>query len=232
MRQTLLTPRIARHEGADILAGMRGEGSGDLDHFDLVVIGSGPAGEKGAAQAAYHGHSVAVVERRSRAGGAAIAVSGVPVKALRDTAMYLTGWARRDVYGVGISLAPDLLMNRLRARLTDVVTTMTAAVHENLKRHSVEFVHGEARLGPERTVIVRDDEGAERRSHQRAIPRHVWRRRNHSGIQSMGIQLMITRDVGCRRDDRLQGQSSTRIVANHIGRRGHHIGSQIGIMPR
>jgi len=165
MRQTLLTPRIARHEGADILAGMRGEGFGDLDHFDLVVIGSGPAGEKGAAQAAYHGHSVAVVERRSRAGGAAIAVSGVPVKALRDTAMYLTGWARRDVYGVGISLAPDLLMNRLRARLTDVVTTMTAAVHENLKRHSVEFVHGEARLGPERTVIVRDDEGAERTLH-------------------------------------------------------------------
>jgi NAD(P) transhydrogenase len=133
---------------------MTNTGSATADRFDLVVIGSGPAGEKGAAQAAYHGHSVAVVERRSQGGGAAIAVSGVPVKAARDTATYLTGWARRDIYGVGISLAPDLLMNRLRARTTDVVATMTAAVQENLERHKVELVRGEARLGPEHTVIV------------------------------------------------------------------------------
>ena len=53
------------------------------DDFDLVVIGSGPAGDKGASQAAYFGHSVAVVERRKDVGGAAIQVSGVPVKALR-----------------------------------------------------------------------------------------------------------------------------------------------------
>jgi NAD(P) transhydrogenase len=131
--------------------------------FDLVVIGSGPAGEKGAAQAAYHGHSVAVVERRAQSGGAAIAVvGGVPVKALRDTAVYLSGWSRRDVYGVGISLAPDLVMDRLRARTTDVVMTMAAAVRENLRRHGVELVHGEARLGPDRSVIVRDEDGGER----------------------------------------------------------------------
>jgi NAD(P) transhydrogenase len=83
----------------------------DADQYDLVVIGGGPAGEKGATQAAYHGYRVAVVERRSRAGGGAVANSGVPVKALRDTAVYLTGWARRDVYGVGISLA-DVFFSR------------------------------------------------------------------------------------------------------------------------
>jgi NAD(P) transhydrogenase len=140
------------------------------DNFDLIVIGSGPAGDKGASQAAYFGHSVAVVERRKDVGGAAIAVSGVPVKALRDTAVYLTGWSRRDVYGVGISLAPDLIMNRLRARITDVVTTMQAAVAANLERHGVELVHGSARLGPvvdtpegeRHTVVVTDDDGSER----------------------------------------------------------------------
>ena len=66
------------------------------------------------------------------------------MKALRDTAVYLTGWSRRDVYGVGISLAPDLIMNRLRARITDVVTTMQAAVAANFERHGVELVHGTA----------------------------------------------------------------------------------------
>lgn len=141
---------------------MSKNGSSKADRFDLVVIGSGPAGDKGASQAAYFGHRVAVVERRSEPGGAAIAVSGVPVKAMRDTAAYLTGWSRRDVYGVGISLAPDLVMNRLRARITAVVTTMTTAVAANLERHGVELVHGDARLGPDRTVIVRDEPGGER----------------------------------------------------------------------
>src|SRR5215471_10066285 len=114
------------------------------DDFDLVVIGSGPAGEKGAAQAAYHGYRVAVVERRSDPGGASIAVAGMPVKTLRDTAVYLTGWSRRDVYGVGISLAPDPVLNRLRTRMSEVVETMTAAVGQNLERHGVELIHGDA----------------------------------------------------------------------------------------
>ena len=146
-------------------------GHGDADVFDLVVIGSGPAGEKGAAQAAYHGYRVAVVERRSEAGGAATAVSGVPVKALRDTAVYLTGWSRHDVHGVGISLGPDLAMNRLRNRVGEVVATMTAAVGQNLERHGVEFVHGDARLGrgPGRSVIVVDSEGRERTLPARVI---------------------------------------------------------------
>jgi NAD(P) transhydrogenase len=144
-----------------------------MDDFDLVVIGSGPAGDKGASQAAYFGHSVAVVERRKDVGGAAIQVSGVPVKALRDTAVYLTGWSRRDVYGVGISLAPDLIMNRLRARITDVVTTMQAAVATNLERHGVTLVHGSARLAaPNRerhVVVVNDEDGGERRLTARRV---------------------------------------------------------------
>ena len=139
------------------------------DTFDLVVIGSGPAGEKGATQAAYYGHRVAVVERRADPGGSAIAVSGVPVKALRDTAVYLTGWSRRDVFGIGISLSPDLVMNRLRAHVTDVVTTMTAAVGENLARHGVELVHGEARLGPNSTVEVVAEDGSVRVLQARTI---------------------------------------------------------------
>jgi NAD(P) transhydrogenase len=137
--------------------------------YDLVVIGSGAAGEKGAVQAAYHGYRVAVIERHSRPGGGAIAVSGVPVKAIRDTAVYLTGWAQRDIYGVGITLAADLVMNRLRARVTEVVRAMSATVSQNLERHGIERVHGEARLAPDGRVVVRDAEGGERTLRARAV---------------------------------------------------------------
>jgi NAD(P) transhydrogenase len=141
----------------------------DADRFDLVVVGSGPAGEKGANQAAYHGHRVAVVERRSQPGGASIAVAGMPVKTLRDTAVYLTGWSRREVYGIGISLAPECVMNRLRTRIDEVVQTMAGTVGQNLERHGVELIHGDARLGPDRTVIVTDPEGGKRTLHARVI---------------------------------------------------------------
>jgi NAD(P) transhydrogenase len=141
----------------------------DADRFDLVVIGSGPAGEKGANQAAYFGHRVAVVEQRRHPGGASVAVAGMPVKTLRDTAVYLTGWLRRDVYGVGISLAPDPLMNRLSARVGEVMETMAAAVGQNLDRHGVELIHGDARLGPNRSVVVRDLGGRERTLHARVV---------------------------------------------------------------
>ena len=58
--------------------------------FDLVVIGSGPAGEKGAAQAAYHGKSVALVEKASFVGGAAVNTGTIPSKTLRETALYFS----------------------------------------------------------------------------------------------------------------------------------------------
>ncbi len=125
------------------------------DRFDLVVIGSGPAGEKGAAQAAYHGYSVAVVERRRPPRrGTVLTAGGVPVKALRDTAIYLSGWARRETYGVGISLAPELVMDRLRSRTGEVMAGMAESLRRNLDRHGVESIRGEARLGPDRTVVV------------------------------------------------------------------------------
>ena len=71
--------------------------------YDLIVIGSGPAGEKGAAQAAYFGKKVAMVERDYYLGGAAASTT-IPSKALRETALALSGIRSRRLYGVDLSL--------------------------------------------------------------------------------------------------------------------------------
>ncbi|HET7900725.1 MAG TPA: Si-specific NAD(P)(+) transhydrogenase [Candidatus Nanopelagicales bacterium] len=135
------------------------------DDYDLVVIGSGPAGEKGATQAAYYGHRVAVVERRAGAGGSAIAVSGVPVKALRDAALYLSGWSRRDTFGVGLDLTRAEVMSRLHGHTFGVVSSMAEAVAANLDRHGVDVVHGDASVGADRTVSVSAPDGSTRVLH-------------------------------------------------------------------
>ncbi len=133
-----------------------------MDHFDLVTIGSGPAGEKGAAQAAYFGHKVAVVDRVSRPGGAPVNSGGIPTKTLREAATYLTGFGRREVYGVGLGLGPDLMLERLHARARHVQQRMGEAVRKNLDRHGIEFIVGEAKLA-EGGLLIAVPTGEERR---------------------------------------------------------------------
>ena len=70
--------------------------------YDLVVIGSGPAGEKGAAQAAYFGKRVCLVERQPTLGGAASNTGTLPSKTLRETALYLSGYRQRGLHGVDL----------------------------------------------------------------------------------------------------------------------------------
>ncbi len=132
-----------------------------MEHFDLVTIGSGPAGEKGAAQAAYFGHKVAVIDRNPRPGGAPVNSGGIPTKTLREAATYLTSFGKREVYGVGIGLGPDLIRERLDARAAEVQEAMGAAVRHNLERHDIEFIVGEAALA-DGAVRVREPSGEER----------------------------------------------------------------------
>src|SRR2546425_1231500 len=128
----------------------------------MVVIGSGPAGEKGAAQAAYFDKRVAVVERSPSPGGAAVSNAGIPTKTLRETALYITGFRRREGYGLRLTLDPDATRPQLTTRTAQVIETMTAAVRQTLERHAVQFVRGTARLSPARTVHVTADSGQER----------------------------------------------------------------------
>src|SRR6187401_329823 len=86
------------------------------EHFDLVVIGAGPAGEKGAAQAGYFGKKVAVIECESEPGGAAVHTGTLPSKTLRETALYLSGYHARELYGVAVELDPKATLQHLMSR--------------------------------------------------------------------------------------------------------------------
>ncbi|MGH9273965.1 MAG: Si-specific NAD(P)(+) transhydrogenase [Acidimicrobiales bacterium] len=126
--------------------------------YDLIVIGGGPAGEKAAAAAAFWGKRVAVVERSRQPGGAMVG-GAVSSKTMREAALYLTGFQRRDTYEVGIELTPEIATERLRRRTDDVVAMMTESAAANLRRHGVDVVRGNAALGPDRSVLVQPADG-------------------------------------------------------------------------
>ncbi|MDQ4144648.1 MAG: Si-specific NAD(P)(+) transhydrogenase [Actinomycetota bacterium] len=129
-------------------------------HYELIVIGSGPAGEKAAAQAAYHGHSVALVERSDWVGGAAVGNAGIPTKTLRETALYVTGFRRRDVYGIAPELDAMGIVQHMRDRTIEVATMMERSVRANIERHGIDLVHGTARLLPGHRVSVAKADGS------------------------------------------------------------------------
>jgi NAD(P) transhydrogenase len=136
--------------------------------YDLIVIGGGPAGEKAAAAAAFWGKRVAVVERSPQPGGAMVG-GAVSSKTMREAALYLTGFQRRDTYEVGIELTPEIATTRLRRRTDEVVAMMTESAAANLARHGVDLLHGVATLGPERSIVVQPADGGPPRTLTAAV---------------------------------------------------------------
>jgi NAD(P) transhydrogenase len=130
--------------------------------YDLIVIGSGPAGEKGAAQAAYFGKRVALVERAPHVGGAGINTGTVPSKTLRETALYFSGLRQRGLYGIDYSLKEDLNISDFMYRERLVVEKEWGIIQRNLERHNITTYWGNASLKDEHTVHIKLNDGSER----------------------------------------------------------------------
>lgn len=126
--------------------------------YDLVVIGSGPAGEKGAARAAYFGKRVALVER-STAHGGAVANTGVPGKAMRETALYLSGYRKRDLHGISMQYRGVLGVHEFLHRGLQVRHALDTWIHANLERHRVTVHRGVASFVDPHTVRVDSETG-------------------------------------------------------------------------
>ncbi len=123
-------------------------------HYDLIVIGSGPAGEKGAAQAAYFGKRVALIERESALGGAAANTGTLPSKTLRETALYLSGYRQRGLYGVTMTLKDEVTARHFLFRERQVRQAEQQRITANLKRHKIDLFTGEASFEDAHTVRI------------------------------------------------------------------------------
>jgi NAD(P) transhydrogenase len=131
--------------------------------YDLVVIGVGPAGEKGAAQAAYFGKRVACVERAEEPGGAAVHTGTLPSKTLRETAMFLSGFRQRELYGLSVELKAETAVPRLLSRKNAVRELEVSRMRWNLEKHGVPVLHGAARFVDEHTIELVETGGGSRR---------------------------------------------------------------------
>jgi NAD(P) transhydrogenase len=115
--------------------------------YDLIVIGSGPAGEKGAAQAAYFGKRVALVEREPVLGGACVNTGTIPSKTLRESALHLSGFRQRGFREGSIEVTINCItVADFMYRKARVVSHEWKRIEDNLRRHKVDRYQGTARF--------------------------------------------------------------------------------------
>jgi NAD(P) transhydrogenase len=123
--------------------------------YDLIVIGAGPAGEKGAAKAAQYGKRVALIEREPYLGGAGINTGTVPSKTLRESALYFSGLQQRGLYGIDYSLKDNLTIKDFMYRERKVVKKERKMIVEHINEHNISLLRGEGSLKDKHTVIVK-----------------------------------------------------------------------------
>src|SRR5512142_1237533 len=129
--------------------------------YDLIVIGSGPAGEKGAAQAAYFGKRVALIEREAVLGGASVNTGTLPSKTLRESALHLSGFRQRGFRNVDVTFTNDISVADFMYRKQLVIERERNRVDMNLRRHHIDRFTGTARFLSPHSVEIASALGTE-----------------------------------------------------------------------
>src|SRR3984885_5951298 len=115
-----------------------------MQTYDLVVIGSGPAGQRAAIQGAKCGRHVAVIEQREIVGGACINTGTIPSKTMREAVMHLSGFQYQGIYGSNYHVKEKILMADLGFRVNQVIKTEVDVTQAQLTRNGVEVITGRA----------------------------------------------------------------------------------------
>jgi NAD(P) transhydrogenase len=130
-----------------------------MQRYDLVVIGSGAAGEKGAAQAAYFGKKVALVEESPHLGGTSINTGTLPSKTLRESALYFSGLRQRGLHGIDYSLRQGLTVRDFMHHKDEVVASERSIVRKNIARHSIDLFIGKGEFESPGSLAVHLKDG-------------------------------------------------------------------------
>ena len=132
-----------------------------INDYDLVVIGSGPAGQKGAICAAKMRKKVAIIDRRLTMGGVCVHTGTIPSKVLREAVLYLSGLRQRSFYGRGYVVKDRILMSDLTLRATAVMTREVDVIKAQLRRNYVTALEGDAHFVDPHTIEIVSEEGTQ-----------------------------------------------------------------------
>jgi NAD(P) transhydrogenase len=130
-----------------------------MQPFDLVVIGSGPGGQRAAIQGAKAGKRVAIIEKQLAVGGVCINIGTIPSKTMREAVLHLSGFYDKSFYGANHNHNDPITMSDLSFRVQHVVENEVGVIQSQLKRNGVELIHGCAQFTDAHHLRVENNDG-------------------------------------------------------------------------
>src|ERR1700753_1654797 len=131
-----------------------------MANYDIIIIGSGPAGQRGAIYATKQGKKVAVVERMRSVGGVCINTGTIPSKTMREAVLHLSGYNYRSIYGMNYRVKERITMADLAFRVQHVIKTEVDVTEAQLSRNGVEMLTGTASFEDATHVKVTNTKGS------------------------------------------------------------------------
>ena len=130
-----------------------------MNHYDLIIIGSGPAGRSAAIQAGKLKRKVLVIDRKDRLGGVSVHTGTVPSKTLRETVLNLSGWRERSFYGRSYRVKDEIRAEDLKARLHKTLDFEVDVLEHQFNRNHVDTLHGLASFVGKNEIEVATEAG-------------------------------------------------------------------------
>jgi NAD(P) transhydrogenase len=126
-----------------------------MEKYDLIVVGSGPAGQRAAIQAAKFGKRAALIEKLEVVGGTAINTGTIPSKTIREAVLHLSGYQYQSIYGVNYRVKEPITMSDLSFRALNVIKTEIDVIRAQLSRNGIDVITGTASfLDPHRIQVT------------------------------------------------------------------------------
>ncbi len=130
-----------------------------MESYDLIVIGSGPAGQRAAIQGAKMDKRVAVIERREVLGGVCVNTGTIPSKTMREAVLYLSGFYYQNVYGSHHHEHQKITISELASHVQTIVQKEVEVIRDQLSRNRIELIHGIAKFTDPHTLSVASSRG-------------------------------------------------------------------------
>lgn len=130
-----------------------------MQSYDLIVLGSGPGGQRAAIQGAKSGKRVALIEKRQVVGGVCTNTGTIPSKTMREAVLHLSGYLYQNIYGINYRVKEKITMADLSFRVLHVIKTETDVIHAQLARNGVDLMQGTASFVDPHRIRVRSPGG-------------------------------------------------------------------------
>jgi len=164
--------------------------------YDLIVLGSGPAGQRAAIQAAKLGKKAVVIEHRRVVGGVSVNTGTIPSKTFREAVLHLSGYRERGIYGSSYRVKENITMEDLVFRVEQVIRMEIDIIRNQLARNHVELIEGHGRfLGPQQVEVATGGQGGTRRLRAPRVVIAVGTNATRDAHIPFGKRIVVSDDI-------------------------------------